>query len=289
MCGIFGIVNLSQRKEIDSERFKDSAMLMKHRGPDAYDQWGISGKIKMAHLRLAIIDLSEGSNQPFQSLCKNFTIVFNGEIYNYLELRKELELLGHEFKTSSDTEVLLNSYIQWGEGCTQKFNGMWAFAIFNSKNDSLFCSRDRFGIKPFCYSITEDSLIFSSEIKSILNFFPHLRVPNYNIISNYCRNSLGAQAEQTWFDGIVRLMPGHNLTIKDGEISIYRYWEYPSKTIDISIEEAKKEYKRLFIDAVKLRMRSDVPVGTTLSSGLDSSSIVSVLRKFYGEDHKTFI
>ena len=149
MCGIFGIVNLSQRKEIDSERFKDSAMLMKHRGPDAYDQWGISGKIKMAHLRLAIIDLSEGSNQPFQSLCKNFTIVFNGEIYNYLELRKELELLGHEFKTSSDTEVLLNSYIQWGEGCTQKFNGMWAFAIFNSKNDSLFCSRDRFGIKPF--------------------------------------------------------------------------------------------------------------------------------------------
>ena len=289
MCGIFGIINYGKLSIIDKVKIKESALLMKHRGPDAYGQWGIDNKIELAHLRLSIIDLSPESNQPFISNCGNFIIIFNGEIYNYLEIKSELQSKNYIFRTNSDTEVLLNSYIEWGEQCVNRFNGDWAFAIYNIKENTLFCSRDRFGVKPFSYSIINDSLIFSSEIKSIISYFPQLRVPNYNVISNFCRNSLGAQIEDTWFENVKRLMPAHNLIIKDGEINIHRYWDYPKRTNEkINFSDAVEEYKKLFINAVKLRMRSDVPVGTTLSSGVDSSSIVSVLRSFYKEEHNTF-
>lgn len=289
MCGIFGILNLYKSEIIDKGKFGISAQLMKHRGPDAYGQWGIDKKIEFAHLRLSIIDLNSESNQPFFSDCGNFSIIFNGEIYNYIEIKTELANLGHNFRTTSDTEVLLNSYIQWGESCVNKFNGDWAFAIYNIRENSLFCSRDRFGVKPFNYAIVKDQFIFSSEIKSILMYFPELKVPNYNVISNFCRNSLGAQIEDTWFEKVKRLMPAHNLVIQNGEIKIYRYWDYPKKTLsNLDIVEASEKYKELFINAVKLRMRSDVPVGTTLSSGLDSSSIVCVLRTFSSEKHNTF-
>jgi asparagine synthase (glutamine-hydrolysing) len=289
MCGIFGVLTNSALKVINKVKIKESASLMQYRGPDAYGQWGIENKIEFAHLRLSIIDLNPESNQPFFSNCGNFVIVFNGEIYNYLEIKQQLLSTGHIFKTSGDTEVLLNAYIEWGDSCVSKFNGDWAFAIYNINENSLFCSRDRFGVKPFNYSIIEDSFIFSSEIKSIIHYFPQLRTPNYNVIANYCRNSLGAQIEETWFDGVKRLMPAHNLTWKNGAIKIERYWDYPRHTNEkLSFEAATEKYKALFFDAVKLRMRSDVAVGTTLSSGIDSGSIVSVLRKFYSEDHKTF-
>lgn len=289
MCGIFGIFNYNNSLKIDSDKVKESATFMNYRGPDAYGQWGIENRIELAHCRLSIIDLNPESNQPFISNCKNYVITFNGEIYNYLELKNELEQLGISFRTSSDTEVLLNSYIVWGEDCVSKFNGDWAFCIYNIKEDIFFCSRDRFGVKPFNYSLIDGQLVFSSAIKCMLNYFPQLKVPNYNIISNFCRNSLGAQVEDTWFLNVKRLMPAHNLVIKNGIIKKYRYWEYPKTTFkDISFEDAKERYKVLFFNAVKLRMRSDVPVGTTLSSGLDSSSIVSVLRKFYQEEHNTF-
>ena len=289
MCGIFGIKNIATPINIDKDDVKISALLMKHRGPDAYGQWGINDKIELAHLRLSIIDLHKESNQPFFSNCGNYVIVFNGEIYNYIEIREELISIGYRFRTRSDTEVLLNSYIEWQDKCVEKFNGDWAFAIYNIKNDILFCSRDRFGVKPFNYAIVENQFVFSSEIKSILSYYPKLRTPNYNVIANYCRNSLGAQIEETWFEGIKRLLPAHNLTIRNGEIKIEQYWKYPEKTLNnMAFDDAKKIYRDLFLNAVKLRMRSDVPVGTTLSSGLDSSSIVSVLRKFYDGNHKTF-
>ncbi len=289
MCGIFGIITNTDTSGINTAKVKESAMLMRHRGPDAYGQWGIPGKIELAHLRLAIIDLNKESNQPFFSNRGRYVIVFNGEIYNYLEIRRELQSLGYAFRTSSDTEVLLNSYIEWGEQCVSKFNGDWSFAIYNIPENTLFCSRDRFGVKPFNYSIINGKFIFSSEVKSILHYFPELRHPNYNVIANYCRNSLGAQCKETWFDGIYRLLPAHNLIWKDGRITIKKYWEYPSFTFhDITLEEAKNLYRKTFINAVRLRMRSDVAVGTTLSSGLDSSSIVSVLRRFYFGQHKTF-
>lgn len=288
MCGIFGIIN-SEKKEINKNLFESSAKLMHHRGPDAYGQWGIDNHIELGHLRLSIVDLSPESNQPFFSQCKRYVIVFNGEIYNYLELRVQLKNRGYSFKTESDTEVLLTSYIEWGENCVTKFNGDWAFAIYDCKNEKLFCSRDRFGVKPFNFAFLDGSLIFSSEIKAILNYYSNLKHPNYNIISNFCRKSVGAQHEETWFKDIYRLQPAHNLVYCKGEVKKYRYWSYPTITNKkISFEEAKDIYKELFNDAVKIRMRSDVPVGTTLSSGIDSNSIVFSLRNFHNEKHHTF-
>lgn len=262
---------------------------MIHRGPDDQSFEKINDDLVFGHVRLSIIDLNEGSNQPFCDETGNYWIVFNGEIYNYLELKAELNALGYNFKTSSDTEVLLYAFIQWGEQCVQKFNGMWAFAIYNKKTDKLFCSRDRFGVKPFNYALVNGQFIFASEIKPILNYFPELKVPNYNVIANYCRSSVGAQIKETWFENIYRLEPAHNLIIDDTGIKIVRYWDYP-RQIDknISFEVAKERYRNIFTNAVELRMRSDVPVGFTLSSGIDSSSIVSVLTGKLNDNNNTY-
>ncbi len=288
MCGIFGVVN-NENIRIRKEAVKKSALLMQHRGPDAFDQWGIKDKIELAHLRLAIIDLNIESQQPFFSSCKNYVLVFNGEIFNYLELKKELEVEGYEFRTSSDTEVLLIAYLHWGENCVNKFNGDWAFSIYNIEKNKLFCSRDRFGVKPFNYSLVNNQLIFSSEIKSIVNYDETLEEPNLNVILNFCKNSLGAQIEDTWFQGVKRLLPAHNLVWENGVVEIYKYWEYPVETMKKTrYKEAKLRYTELFENAVKIRLRSDVPVGTTLSSGIDSSSIVSVIHKLNYDKHKTF-
>ncbi|MDP3392409.1 asparagine synthase (glutamine-hydrolyzing) [Sediminibacterium sp.] len=290
MCGIFGIYKTTKLSiDIDKQKVRDSTLLMKHRGPDAYDQWGIDGLIEFAHVRLAIIDLAAVSNQPFISDCGNFIVVYNGEIYNYIELRKELTNQGVKFRTTSDTEVLLNGYITWGDKCVEKFNGDWAFCIYDIKRNRIFCSRDRFGIKPFCYTFHNNSFVFSSEIKSIINYYPDLRVPNFNVINNYCRNSLGAQHNETWFKDILRLKPAHNLVIENGNVSINRYWDYPTKVnSSIQLLNAKDEYLQLFKSSLEIRMRSDVPVGTTLSSGIDSGSIVSVLREWNSDNHKTY-
>jgi len=289
MCGIFGLINHRSTSIIEKERFKEAAKLMHHRGPDAFGQWGIDNKIELAHLRLSIIDPTPGNNQPFFSNCSNYSLIFNGEIYNYVEIRAELQQKGYHFRTNGDTEVLLTSYIEWGEDCVNKFNGDWAFAIYNIKENILFCSRDRFGVKPFNYAIIDDNFIFSSEIKSIISYFPQLRTPNYNVIANFCRNSIGAQSSQTWFSGVFRLLPAHNITWINGKVIIKRYWDYPKKVLpNVDFEAAREKYIDLFTNAVKLRMRSDVPVGSTLSAGLDSSSIVSVLRKFYDQEHNTF-
>ena len=219
----------------------------------------INERLCFGHVRLSIIDLNENSNQPFCDDTDNYYIVFNGEIFNYLEIKLELEGFGHMFKTNSDTEVLLKSYIQWGEECVQKFNGMWAFSIYDKLQDKLFCSRDRFGIKPFNYANIDGQFIFASEIKAILTYFPVLKVPNYNVIANYCRTSIGAQIKETWFKEIYRLEPAHNLVIDSSGFKIKRYWDYPRKiNNNISFDKAKETYKSIFENAVKMRMRSDV-------------------------------
>ncbi len=280
MCGIFGVMSYLHTTDVDKEKFRSSALLMKHRGPDFYGQWGIPSKIELGHLRLSIIDLSPENNQPLISNCKNYVIVFNGEIYNYLELRDELLRDGYTFKTNGDTEVLLNSYIKWGKNCVNYFNGDWAFAIYDIKNNELFCSRDRFGVKPFNYAVVNGQFIFSSEIKSIINYFPELRIPNYNVIANYCRNSIGAQIKETWFKDVFRLMPSNNLLISNGQIYINQYWSYPTNVNKkISFQEAIDKYYEKFSNAVELRLRSDVPIATALSSGLDSSSIVATINR----------
>jgi len=274
MCGIAGIFNLEENINFDFNCFTSSMSTMQHRGPDSKAAKVVNQNLILGHLRLSIIDLNEISNQPFQ-IDNKYWIVFNGEIYNYIELKDELKVLGYTFITKGDTEVLLKSYQEWGEECVTKFNGMWAFAIFDVSKNKLFCSRDRFGVKPFNYAIVNNQLIFSSEIKFIINYFPNLKKPNYNIIANYCRTSIGAQIKETWFENILRLQPAHNLSVENGTIRIYRYWDYP-KIINkkISFNDAIFEYKKIFTNSVDIRMRSDVPVGFTLSSGIDSTSLV---------------
>jgi asparagine synthase (glutamine-hydrolysing) len=289
MCGIFGvsILNGSNKYEEikDSKKVFESLMLMVHRGPDNQEVKFINSKLIFGHVRLSIIDVNSNNNQPFVSMCGKYHVVFNGEIYNYIEIRNELKKIGYFFSTQGDTEVLLNSYIEWGEECVNKFNGMWAFSIFDSKNNRLFCSRDRFGVKPFNYTFYKSEFIFSSEIKSIINYLELDVTPNYTSIDNFCKKGIGAQSSETWFEGIMRLPPSSNLIIeKDGSYKIKKYWNYPSFTRkDNSKATIVPILKKLFFDAINIRMRSDVPVGLALSSGVDSMSIAYVMKNFTNE------
>lgn len=287
MCGIFGVFNLKKNKTIDVDKLKQGIELQKHRGPDFRKAHLIKSYLGLAHARLSIIDLSESANQPFEYL--NYFLVFNGEIFNYIELRDTLKENGYNFTTDSDTEVVAAAYHFWKEDCVQYFNGMWAFSIFDTENDKLFCSRDRFGIKPFYYVEHQGDFLFSSEIKSILHYYPSLKRPNYSAISAFCRESIGGENVETWFENIFRLPPAHNLLISKGNIEIVEYWEYP-RTIDNtkSNEAFIKEYKSLFDDAIRIRLRSDVPLGATMSAGLDSTSIVSTIDKKFGQKIKAY-
>lgn len=288
MCGILGIFNIVRRQPLEENRFLAALSLLDHRGPDARRYIRSGDDALLGHTRLSIIDRGEQSNQPM-ALRGRYWLVYNGEIFNYLELRKELEALGATFVTSGDAEVLMQAYAFWGEDCVARFNGMWAFAIYDVRENSLFCSRDRFGEKPFNYTIVNGQLIFASEIKAILAYKPDMARPELNAISNFCRTSAGAQHAQTWFKDILRLPPGHNLTIRDGTPRIVRYWRYPSSVNHrISFDEAREEYASLFQDAVRLRMRSDVPLGLTLSSGIDSTSIAYAMHTIDATPHNCF-
>jgi asparagine synthase (glutamine-hydrolysing) len=288
MCGIFGIYNIGEGKIIRQQDFEEALLTMKHRGPDAHGVKAFDDTAILGHVRLSIIDLNEKSNQPFQ-LDNRYWIVFNGEIYNYLELKDELIATGYRFRTASDTEVLVRAYQHWGEQCVNRFNGMWAFVIYDEIEKNLFCSRDRFGIKPFNYTTISSQFVFSSEIKGIISYFPQLKLPNYNVIANYCRNSVGGQIRETWFESIYRLEPAHNLVVNAAGIKSYRYWDYPRKVnMKIPFKEAVVEYRQLLADAVNKRMRSDVPVGFTLSSGIDSTSLVCLLRNHFNDNKNTY-
>jgi asparagine synthase (glutamine-hydrolysing) len=288
MCGIFGIVDLAARPKIDDAVLFSALGAMRHRGPDATDWRRISGTVVLGHARLSIIDLSASSNQPMIA-DDRYWLVFNGEIFNYVELRAELQALGVEFRTSGDSEVLLRAYIEWGERCVERFNGMWAFAIYDIVERTLFCSRDRYGEKPFNYAVRDGRFIFASEIKSLLACFPGLAEPDMEVIENYCRTSVGAQQSRTWFREVRRLQPGHNLTLRDSKLTTRRYWAYPFETNNrITFDEAREEYRRLFTDAVRIRMRSDVPLGVTLSAGIDSNSIAYSMQRLNPVPHHCF-
>ena len=276
MCGIFAIYGTDK---VDKIRLDKSIKMMSHRGPNNSQSYINSG-IALGHVRLSIIDLSKNGNQPFVSEDKRYFLTYNGEIFNYLELKSELESSGFSFETDTDTEVLLKSYIKWGNACVKKFNGMWAFVIYDSKTNRFFCSRDRFGIKPFYYTKFKNQILVSSEIKSILKYYPDLARPNYNVIANYCRTSIGAQHSETWFKDIFRLEPANNMIIDNCGYKFERYWDYPKKVDkNVSADKITKKYRNLFFDAVKIRLRSDVSVGITMSSGLDSTSIASSIKK----------
>lgn len=275
MCAIAGFYDSYLNASESSSLLRNMLESMKHRGPDATGMF-INERIAMGHNRLSIIDLAIHSNQPF--IYQNTILSFNGEIYNYLELKQELLMLGFQFTTHSDTEVLAASYIHWGEACVQHFIGMWAFAIYDTVKQSLFCSRDRFGIKPFSYIHSGTRFYFASETKALKKsplFKPTL---NQNHIARAINLGWIIYKDETFFEDILNLEAGHNLVFDGKNLRIYKYWELnlSSKFIGSS-EEKQFRFRELFKDSVSLQLRSDVKVGTCLSGGIDSSSILSTI------------
>ena len=270
MCGILGVYD---KQGVDERLFSQSLQFLETRGPDNSSVVKISESLLFGHTRLAIIDLDKSNNQPFAY--KTLTLTYNGEIFNYNELKNELVESGYDFSTEGDTEVVIKAFHHWGQDCVKKFNGMWSFVIHDSETNELFCSRDRFGIKPFYYYYDDSTFIFSSQIKPIINYYPNLKVINYSSIYNYFNTGQGADSIDTWFENIHRLKPAHNIIIGNTK-RMYRYWDYPKSKISTSFEDAKTEFFNLFKDSVKLRLRSDVKLASTITAGLDSSSIVAM-------------
>jgi asparagine synthase (glutamine-hydrolysing) len=237
---------------------------------------------------LSIIDLSDAANQPYE--INQYRIVFNGEIYNYKEIRTELIELGYSFKTDSDTEVLLQSYIHWGKAALEKFLGMWAFAIWNSEEKTLFCSRDRFGIKPFYYIQNGGRFYFASEVKSLKYSPLYTNDVNINQLSRSMQLGWIGFKNETAFNCVQQLEPGCCLILKNDQITHEKYWQIEQKDNHFSTtDELIHTYANLFNDSLKLHLRSDVQLGATLSGGIDSSSIVSALiNDFNIHDLKTF-
>lgn len=280
MCGIAGIYTIGSRDPIDAREIDQMIGTMPYRGPDASGILNAADGIALGHVRLAILDLSAAANQPFTLDGGDLAITFGGEIYNYIELGEELTALGHHLRTTCDTEVLLTAYKQWGPAFVRRLNGMWSFAIYDSRNDSLFCSRDRFGIKPFYFAITGGRFLFASEVKALLAVEPSLRKVDYATLGAFLRWGLHSEVPNTFFASVTRLMPGHNLLVTRAGVQNERYWNYPTDHLtDIGSQEASRHVRELLLDSLSLRLRSDVPVGSTLSGGVDSSAIVCLLRE----------
>ena len=276
MCGIAGILHQDRTRPVDSDALRRMTRALSHRGPDGEGYYE-TGNFGLGHRRLAIIDLTTG-HQPMYSRERDVVVAFNGEIYNYVELRQELTNLGHEFVTSSDTEVIIAAYQQWGVDCQQKFNGMWALALWDARRRQLLLSRDRMGEKPLHYSIKDRTLIFGSEIKSLLAHSSDYK-PATELLHVYL--SLGyVPAPYTLYRGISRLLPGHYLVVRDGVVEDRTYWDLPAiseSDMRKDSDRIYKEFEQYFFDSVRLRMRSDVPFGAFLSGGLDSASVVAAM------------
>jgi asparagine synthase (glutamine-hydrolysing) len=285
MCGIAGIINFNN-EIIEEKRIKMMMSSMSHRGPDDNGIY-INENVGLGFVRLSIIDLSPLGHQPMKSKCNRYVIIFNGEIFNYLELKIELQNAGVFFQTNTDTEVLLNAYIKWGKNCLHKFNGMWSFVIFDEIEKSIFASRDRFGIKPFYFSVNKNEFIFSSEINSILKVNNKKPEPNESAIFEYLIFNRTDQDDSTFFKDIFKLKHGHSIFIKNLDYSVEE-WYNLSKNLKQPFKNPI-EYKDLLIDSIKLRLRSDVPIGICFSGGIDSSSILSIIIDVLGDkDINTF-
>lgn len=289
MCGIVAILDASG-KPASAAELERVLKTIRHRGPDGTGTWCEVDGVGLGHVRLAVIDLSPDGDQPFVSHDGALVLTYNGEIFNYVELRAELAGLGHTFRTRSDTEVLLAAYGEWGHDVCSHLNGMWAFAIYDIGKRELFCSRDRFGIKPLYYASVGERLLLASEVKALLAAEPGLAQLEPCAVSKLMRASLSGHVPEHFCRGVRRFPAAHNMVARLGRAPVFsRYWDYPD-SIDhrVSFETACERFRALLVDAVRLRMRSDVPVGTTLSSGMDSSSIVCLLRTFHDGDHQAF-
>lgn len=280
MCGISGILSLENRK-ISKRDLNIMNDMIIHRGPDSGGNF-IEDNIALGNRRLAIIDLNASSDLPF-FYKDQYVLVYNGEIYNYLELKDELISIGHSFITNSDSEVLLTSFVEWGEDCLEKFNGMWAFAIWDRKNKKLFCSRDRFGIKPFYWSSYNGNIYFGSEIKQIRKLNLGKRC-NFEELSLFLYSGCTDSSSNTFFEGIQSLPPGHNLTVdRDGVLDINSWYSIRNKIKILNSPSDPDEFRFLLKKSIKLRMRSDVDICSSLSGGLDSSSIIALISELLSD------
>jgi asparagine synthase (glutamine-hydrolysing) len=300
MCGIAGIVGEYQENQLD-------AMLASqhHRGPDATGKYFDDGFVALGHNRLAIIDLSDQSNQPFVDNSGRYILVFNGEIYNYIELKASLQNQYH-FKTESDTEVLLAAYIVFGNSCLEKLNGMFAFAIWDNQEKKLFAARDRFGVKPFFYCLSNNSFYFSSEIKAI-HALGISKNPNEKVWASYFAYGSYGMPDETFWEGIEQLPGGHFLEMqtdcqsksvkviggevfRNAKIVIQKWYHFEKEVAkqpkNLSFEQAKEHYILLLKDSINLRFRADVTVGFNISGGLDSSVLLAMVngQKMHNEN-----
>jgi asparagine synthase (glutamine-hydrolysing) len=293
MCGICGVVAYG----LPPERDTAAAMAgeLDHRGPDGRGSFADDAGVALGFRRLAIIDLSDAGNQPFASEGGSLQLVHNGEVYNYRELRRELESRGHHFRSATDTEVVLRAYEEWGDSCVERFNGMWAIALWDARKRRLFCSRDRFGIKPFVYSWDGRRFVFASEPRAF-RADPRTRLEaNPRAVREYVEQGYADHSDETFFAGLLRLPPAHNLVVDERGLHLDRYWALDDRPPPPDAAQAVRE---TFLDAVRIHLRSDVPVGTCLSGGIDSSAIACgvdlLLRteaenaKPVGERQKTF-
>lgn len=274
MCGIAGFAGLPLD---NTEKLSRMASFIAHRGPDDAGIWEEPG-VGLVHRRLSIIDLSFLAHQPMHSRCGRYVIVFNGEIYNYIELRRELEGLGESFHTNSDTEVLLVAYRRWGPACQGRLNGMWAFAVWDRFEKCLFASRDRFGKKPFYYVSTVEGLFFASEIKALLGAKVVSAEVNPAVVADFSAERILDHKEETFFRKVMKLPPGHSLLWQDHSFRISCYWDTEAEIQGMSFL-SHQDIQELLNDAVSLRMRADTPVGVLLSGGLDSSSVTCLAAR----------
>jgi asparagine synthase (glutamine-hydrolysing) len=286
MCGITGVYNLN-KQSVDIDILDRMTDTLSHRGQD--DRGTYADKnLGLGHRRLKIIDLTPQARQPMSNEDGKILLVYNGEIYNYIELREELVSLGHLFKSRSDSEVVIHAYEQWGEECLERFVGMWAFAVWDARTNTLFASRDRLGIKPFYYFFNGSDFIFASETKAILQRPEIKRRADMQAIYEYLYlgYSLG---DKTWIEGIRKLKPGHYLILKSGGLQIRQYWQARANPdYLLSEEKASAALNGLINESVRLMLRADVEVGVHLSGGVDSSSITAVASRLSSQKIKTF-
>jgi len=285
MCGIAGFIDSTFTSSENEIMIKEMLQSIIHRGSDNSD-FKIINNTYLGHNRLSIIDLTKESNQPY--IYKNFHLVFNGEIYNYIEIREDLIQLGYQFETNSDTEVLIKSFEAFGEKCVDKFMGMWAFVIYDDKKQTLFCSRDRFGIKPFYYILNETGFYFSSEIKSLKKIKNFKAEINLNHVQRYLSIGLVAYKDQTFYTEIKSLPAATNLTYINKKTNINEYWSLKKTPEKIDFNSAKDQFSKLLKQSVDQHLRRDVKIGACLSGGIDSSSLVSMISKEYNFQLDTY-
>ncbi|WP_188261109.1 asparagine synthase (glutamine-hydrolyzing) [Azospirillum tabaci] len=297
MCAIAGFLHRTQPADRGAlSRLTDA---MAHRGPDGQGLW-LEGPVGLGHRRLAILDLSDAGRNPMGyggEDGQRYWIVYNGEIYNYLELRSVLQAAGHRFRTATDTEVVVAAFDQWGLDCLPRFNGMWAFAIWDRQEHRLVLARDRFGIKPLYYTQDDERFVFASELKAFASLDGFTRALDGEQAAATLDGLNAAEGEgpRTLMAGVLRLMPGHAMVVEpDKTLRVTRWWETRDHVpaVPERYEEQVEAFRALLVDAVRLRLRSDRPVGASLSGGVDSGAIASVmamLRKETGSDVHAFV